>query len=116
MADDDVSSFFIRRQRTVAEVYDLVENWFSVNAQFLFSLLDSSLDVHFDFSCPPALFTKAQIAALICSGSSGQTATISAKSSGKFEMSILPCFWDFSGLSVHVCVHVSKMGNRNMLK
>jgi len=35
------------------------------------------------------------IAALICSGSSGQTSTISTRSSGRFWVLILPCFWDF---------------------
>jgi hypothetical protein len=34
------------------------------------------------------------IAALICSGSSDQIATISAKSEDRFWVSILPCFWD----------------------
>ncbi len=35
------------------------------------------------------------ITALICSGSSGQIATISARSGGSSEMSILSCFGDF---------------------
>ncbi|MFC1794912.1 hypothetical protein ACFL3Q_15155 [Planctomycetota bacterium] len=34
------------------------------------------------------------IAALICAGSSGQTATISAKPDGSLEVSICPCFGD----------------------
>ena len=37
---------------------------------------------------------SALIAALICSGSSGQTATISARSVGSSEVSISPCFRD----------------------
>ena len=40
------------------------------------------------------VLTNALIAALICSGSSGQTATISARSEGSSEVSILACFWD----------------------
>ena len=40
------------------------------------------------------VWTNALIAALICAGSSGQTATISAKSGGSSEVSICPCFGD----------------------
>lgn len=55
---------------------------------------------------------NALIAALICSGSSGQTVTISSCSSHREFV----CFSMFSGHSVHVCVHVSRIGNRNILK
>ena len=40
------------------------------------------------------VWPNALIAALICSGSSGQTATISARSEGSSEVSILACFGD----------------------
>ena len=41
------------------------------------------------------VWTNALTAALICSGSEGQRATISARSEGSSEVSILGCFWDF---------------------
>jgi len=47
------------------------------------------------FSVGVDVWIKALTAALICSGSFGQIATISARSGGSSEMSILPCFGDF---------------------
>ena len=68
---------------------------------FFFVKLLSSQAEHYPIECASHwlvclkyTLTIALIAALICSGSPGQTAMISARSEGSSEVCILACFWD----------------------